>query len=315
MKHPFTRDLDASFPNFRKIYTYKHVRKMIAMLKNTIFFVVISFTQVGFAQAANNSFDKTEPLLKFSHDKGFEVQLDVKQMPIVGVIESVIKQTNIPIHYSALPEGLVNATCVGPSLKPVVDCLLAGKANLIVRNKYDNTPNEGQEPIAEAWIVGSNLGDAVAKTDCSTVTRSSLSDIQREEDEVAFNKQTEALLKVAQSPKPEERTEAMSRLLMGGHPGDPAVKATLEQGLNDKNEMVRAQAISSYARREGVDATLALQDALNDPSIQVRMMAVDGITDNAALLQQAINDSDETIRVLAATKLDALSQSNITISK
>ena len=107
----------------------------------------------------------------------------------------------------------------------------------------------------------------------------------------------------------------MSRLLIAGHPGDPAVKVTIEQGLNDKNELVRAQALSSYARREGVNATSAIQEALNDPSVQVRMMAVDGITDNATLLQQAINDSDETIRVLAATKLDALSQSNITISK
>ena len=288
---------------------------MIIMFKKTVFFVCISFTQVGFAQAENNSFDKTQPLLKFSHDKGFEVQLEVKKMSIAEALESVIKQTNIPIHYSALPEGFVNATCVGPSLKPVLDCLLAGKANLIVRNKNDNTANDSQEPIAEAWIVGSNLGDVVAKTECSTVTKPSLSDIQREEDEVAFNRQTEALIKAAQSPNPEERIEAMSRLLIAGHPGDPAVKVTIEQGLNDKNELVRAQALSSYARREGVNATSAIQEALNDPSVQVRMMAVDGITDNATLLQQAINDSDETIRVLAATKLDALSQSNITISK
>ena len=41
-------------------------------------------------------------------------------------------------------------------------------------------------------------------------------------------------------------------------------------------------------------------------------MAVDGINDDTALLQQAINDSDETIRVLAATKLEALTQANKT---
>jgi hypothetical protein len=38
------------------------------------------------------------------------------------------------------------------------------------------------------------------------------------------------------------------------------------------------------------------------------MMAVDSITDDKALLQQAINDSDESIRALAATKLEELTQ-------
>jgi hypothetical protein len=40
------------------------------------------------------------------------------------------------------------------------------------------------------------------------------------------------------------------------------------------------------------------------------MMAVDGITDDVSLLQQAINDSDETVRSLAAVKLEQLTQEN-----
>ena len=40
------------------------------------------------------------------------------------------------------------------------------------------------------------------------------------------------------------------------------------------------------------------------------MMAVDGVTDDIALLQQAINDSDETVRSLAAIKLEELIQNN-----
>lgn len=42
------------------------------------------------------------------------------------------------------------------------------------------------------------------------------------------------------------------------------------------------------------------------------MMAVDGITDDISLLQEAINDKDETIRALATLKLEQLIPSNIT---
>jgi hypothetical protein len=42
------------------------------------------------------------------------------------------------------------------------------------------------------------------------------------------------------------------------------------------------------------------------------MMAVDGITDDKALLQQAINDSDETVRSLARVKLEELTQADKT---
>ena len=90
----------------------------------------------------------------------------------------------------------------------------------------------------------------------------------------------------------------------------PTVKAALEQALTDQDANVRAQAISSLAHREGSGAAAAIQEALHDSAVDVRMMAVDGITDDIALLQQAINDSDETVRSLAAIKLEELTQGN-----
>ena len=51
---------------------------------------------------------------------------------------------------------------------------------------------------------------------------------------------------------------------------------------------------------------MAIREALHDISADVRRMAVDGITDDIGLLQEAINDSDESIRDLAAMKLEDL---------
>ena len=78
--------------------------------------------------------------------------------------------------------------------------------------------------------------------------------------------------------------------------------------MTDQDDSVRAQAISSLSHREGSSAAGAIQEALRDSSVDVRLMAVDSITDDNPLLQQAINDSDETVRSLAATKLEQLTQ-------
>jgi hypothetical protein len=228
---------------------------------------------------------------------------------LTQVLANIVSKTKIAIHYSVLPEGLVTATCVGSSLKQVLECLLAGKADLIVRYQSGSDKVDHKDQIAEAWILGSSLAGVVAKVECPVVAGTgSLTFKQNEDDELALIAQTDALLKAAKSNKTDDRIEAMSRLLVDGPKGDPAVKTALEQGLMDKDELVRAQAISSFSRREGSGAAAALQEALHDPSIQVRLMAVDGITDNTALLQQAINDNDETIRVLATKKLEALTQ-------
>ena len=278
-----------------------------------VLFVFISFTTVAVAQAPDAKQSKVPAELLLSADKGVEMQLEVRGMPLAQVLETIISKSKVPIHYSVLPEGLVTATCVGSSLKQVLECLLDHKADLIVRSHSNSSKQDNNtEQVAEAWILGSKMGGAVAKVECPVIGQGSLTFKQNEEDEAAMTAQTEQLLKAAQSKNPAERAEAMNSLLSGGRKGDPAVKAALEQGLSDQDERVRAQAISSFSRREGSGAAAALQQALHDASVNVRLMAVDGINDDRALLQQAINDSDETIRVLAATKLEALTQANKT---
>ena len=282
----------------------------------TLSFIIslTGYAQITAAEVSANISEKGVTDLVVSEDKGTELQLEVRDTPLAKVLESIAHKTKVPIHYSVLPEGLVTATCVGSSLKPVLECLLDHKADLIVRYRHDQDKPDNKEQVAEAWILGARLDGATAKKDCLAASpgTSSLSLKQKESEDDDEADQTDELIKAAQAKDPTERAEAIGGLLSGGREGDPAVKAVLEQALSDPDENVRAQAISSLAHREGSGASAAIQEALHDKSVDVRMMAVDGITDDKALLQQAINDSDETVRSLARVKLEELTQADKT---
>ena len=270
-----------------------------------VFILIISGVKVCFGQQVESV--KADNSLIMGSEKGAEFQLNVRDLPLSSVLENISSKTKVPIHYSVLPKGLVTATCVGSSLKKVIECLLDRKADLIVSylNGADENASNGQ--LSEAWVLGSSLGDSAVQTDCTAMNGKSISLLNFEQNQASLEfDQTDALITSAQSKDSATRAEAISALLAEGRPGDPVVKATLEHALNDENENVRAQAISTLAHREGHAATQAIQEAMHDKSVDVRTMAVDSIIDDTALLQQAINDSDETIRILAATKLDGL---------
>ena len=106
-----------------------------------------------------------------SDDKGSELQLEVRQMPLERVFSTVTAKTGVPIHYSVVPEGLVTATCVGATLNQVMECLLAHKADLIVRYHRPSTQTQARvsdknQPV-EMWVLGSRFTGA---TNCSGAT-------------------------------------------------------------------------------------------------------------------------------------------------
>ena len=289
---------------------FQQLFRKVATPYTAIFFVV--FTSVGVAKTPVGIPGKAQTDLVISDNKGSELQLEVRQMPMAQVLDNIVNKTQVPIHYSVLPDGLVTATCVGMTLKQVLECLLDRKADLIVRYSRNPSTTERKGQVVEAWVLGSRLDGTVAK-DCvatgSTVDKGLLT-LKQSQDTNAEPDQTDELLKKAQSKNPTERAEAIGALLAGGRKGDPDVKAALEHALTDQDALVRAQAISSLSHREGSAAAGAIQEAMHDSSVDVRVMAVDGITDDIALLQQAINDNDETVRSLAEIKLERLTQGN-----
>lgn len=253
-----------------------------------------------------------------SPDTKTVLQLEVTQAPLSQVLTKVSEMIRIPIHYSVLPEGLITTTCVGASLQQIMACLLDHKADVIFRYS-DNTLGKSQNGnIKEAWVLGAKF-DAIAPTITSATCEArvlkqqeqSQATIRNKTDEIqAETEEVNNLIEMAQSKNPAERAEGIGGLLAADKPGDLAIRATLKAALSDKNPEVRAQAISSFAHREGANAAAELQTALQDSSAEVRIMAVDSAGGNTILLQQALHDSDETVRSLAALKLEILNEGN-----
>ena len=250
-----------------------------------------------------------------SDDKGSELQLEVRQMPLERVLSTIMAKTGVPIHFSAVPGSLVTATCVGSTLKQVMECLLARKADLIVRYSKPSTQTQTKvsdknQPV-EMWVLGSRFTDPANCSDATalqqTINNSAVKSPDSQVDAAeAEPDQTDNLLKMAKSKDANLRADAIGALMAAGREGDGNVKRILEEALTDPNANVRAQAISSLAHREGSAAAAALQEALHDTNAGVRLMAVDGAGNNSALLQQAVNDDDETVRNLAISKLEEL---------
>ncbi|MBK8815775.1 MAG: HEAT repeat domain-containing protein [Methylococcaceae bacterium] len=243
--------------------------------------------------------------------KGSEYRLEVRQMPLGQVLKRIEAETQVPIHYSVLPEGLVTATCVGSALKTILECLLDRKADLIVRYSADKIQSNGT--ILETWVLGSRLDGAVARN-CPVplehyIDATTLPENQQEEEVARLR--TQELLKMARSENPEERASAIGAFLSEGGEDDPEITAALEHALTDEDGNVRAQAVSNLSHRgDNASNSSIVQEALQDSSPDVRMMAVDSITDDEALLRLAIQDSDETVRSLAGLKLEQLTQDN-----
>jgi hypothetical protein len=261
------------------------------------------------ANTAIQSNDQGSYNLVITDNVGSELQLEVQHIPLAQVLENIAKKMHMPIHYSVLPEGLVTATCVGTTMKQIIECLLDKKADLIVRYPNNRSQLDGRGQIAEAWILGSRLDGITAKNCSAPANYASFDLLQTKQNDENAARRSDELLKMAQSTNSEERADAIGALLADGREGDPDVKATLEQALTDQDANVRAQAISTLSHREGNIAD-EIQQALQDNAPEVRLMAVDSITNDAALLQQAINDSDETVRNLAITKLEELGLAN-----
>jgi hypothetical protein len=251
-----------------------------------------------------------------SDSKGSELQLEVRQMPLERVFSTITAKTGVPIHYSVVPQGLVTATCVGATLKQVMECLLSRKADLIV--SYHKPTTQAQAKVSdknqpsEMWVLGSRFTDT-ANCSGATATQQTINNASVKSPTSQVNAaevepdQTDDLLKRAKSKDAAARADAIGALMAAGRVGDANVKRALEEALTDPNANVRAQAISSLSHREGsAAAAAALQDALHDADAGVRLMAVDGAGYNIALLQQAVNDDDDTVRTLAISKLEEL---------
>lgn len=254
--------------------------------------------------------------LLMDSNAGTELRLEMTQFPLVQALNEIADKTGILIHYSALPDGVFNVTCVEPTVTRLLRCLLDKKADFVFRYSPSMPTALAKKMPEEIWVLGGNY-DAVTTAGYGTaepqaIEKKQVADsgpakaqkaVQNDNDD-----EVNKLLAQAKAKDPTIRADAIAGLATQGLEHDSAIHKVLVDALSDKNAQIREQAVSSLTRREGDKAAAQLQSALEDSDASVRLMVVDNAGENASLLQQALSDSDETVRTLASMKLDELSK-------
>jgi len=248
------------------------------------------------------------PTLIFVHtaSPGSGYQLQANQAPINQVLDKITAITGVPIHRSVLPQDSVTATCVGSTLKAILDCLFNQQAAMIVRYAKGDQGQTGK--AEEIWIMGSDYGKANRQCVTASIPLAENSKQPSIQDLMTLKAEdVSKLVEMARSSDTSVRLQALAGLGRHGEEGNLAINDVLKAALQDPKAEVRAQALNSWVKREGEGALKQLQDALQDEDPTVRMMVVD-VADrsNMALLQQLLSDPSDEVRNYAAVKLAAL---------
>jgi len=240
------------------------------------------------------------------------LQVEAKQANLSKLLDEISLKTGISLHYSVLPKAPVTATCMGATAKQVLECLLGSNVDMAFRYPENKAAAAGQQlNPEEVWILGSSLhGPDNAGNGCVSSSAAVTSKLAGENGNTDNASPTQQLLRQVNAKSVSDRADAIASLAVDeGSENDTSVRTALEKALSDKSAQVRAQAINALAFREGeVAVSGQLQQALQDSDAGVRMMAVDNIESDTALLQQALQDKDAGVRDLAQLKLDVLSK-------
>ena len=244
------------------------------------------------------------------------MELEVRQAPLVRVIEEISKATGIRSHYSVLPEEPVTATCAGDSLQQVLECLLGSDADVMFRNPGATARDAARGWPEEFWVLGSSFANGRGKgaPDTGRCSAAAGHDSGRSEAIGTVRRDpplpdAAGLLEMAAADDPQQRADALSRLVADGGVDEGDLRQVLEQALSDSDAYVRTKAVYGLARLEGQDGITHLQAALQDRDPSVRLMAVDSAGSDArsvALLEQAVGDDDDVVSALAQAKLESL---------
>lgn len=245
------------------------------------------------------------------------IELEVRQAPLGQVIDELASKTGMRVHYSVLPEDEVTATCVGDSVKQVLECLIGTRADFVVRYPTPASSDEAGLASPEVWILGSSFELEPRKSDtqrakfCVRAEERGATGDSKPSSSGAMVKprNISALLEMVRSGDPIQRLEGLTNLIVEGRVGDERVHGVLETAIADDDPSVRAKAVYGLARLGGPRSLDVLATALHDVDASVRLVAVESLDNQAegvALLRTALADSDEAVRGLAAAKLETL---------
>jgi hypothetical protein len=117
-----------------------------------------------------------------------------------------------------------------------------------------------------------------------------------------------ALLDLSASAQPEQREQALALLHQSGVVDEETVLAALRAALADADATVKGYAINALAVRGGAEAFASLHQALHDPDPAIRQLVLESVIqldDGLPLVQEALADTEESIRMLARSRLES----------
>jgi hypothetical protein len=261
------------------------------------------------------------------------LRIEATQRSWTEVLDAIRDRTGIRFHVYAPLTGGVTVSVPGLPVQHALKRLFAPEANLVFR--YRESALRPSAPPQDVWVLGTGRDDAPealqTTSDSGQKTRGSQaavpflisgSAIERGQDtgaaaaEDAQNQLDlhdplviDHLVEMAHNADPATRVWALSHLVGSGPEHDGSVEVALDAALTDSDAGVRGFAVQASASRSGPEAMAHLWYAVRDPDPEVRMRAIDSVVpaneQGMALLQAALADADETVRSLAAFRLQS----------
>jgi HEAT repeats len=232
------------------------------------------------------------------------VTVTAEEVPWKRLLDELTKQTGIRFHDASAPRAPVTVSCMDMRVSELLTCLWGGARMA----RYPAVPLGSAVSAwpAEVWLLG--RPGALQLEDRMVAVRHSDPLLPTAHAEAVQHKRQHlaAILVEAKSTDADTRLRALSTLAGSNDRTDPAAQAAFSAALSDDVGDVRAQGVWALSREGGPKAIEVLRDALQDRDATVRLMAVDSIEadrEGGMLLEQALADSDETVRTAAAVKI------------
>jgi len=260
--------------------------------------------------------------------------IKARRAPWQQVFDEITRKTGAQFRTGTSRVGSVTVTIKSLPFRDAIQRLLGPQESFMCR--YDGVAAPlGIKPgiPREVWLLGgkkiaqsegpmkettenkdvaSILNDASNRNLVQNAAGEEISELTKESQ--STRPEISELVEQAQNEDSSQRIQAISAL--GDRElTDEVVSAALRTALEDDDASIRGQAFQSLVMRGGDEATEYIGRALNDSDPNVRIVAVEYVEPNnhgISILQEALGDSDETVRSLAASRLnEASGQSEI----
>jgi hypothetical protein len=245
---------------------------------------------------------------------GKALKIEADRASVSKVLEAVAAATGARVHHSLPAAQKVTAVCEGPGVEAIMECLVGPEGSLVYRYPATQSASRLPRQPEEIWVIRKGAAIDPAGLAALGAGGKGVSDHGRNPVSGVASptppmdaKEAQRFVAMARDPAAGKRLDALSALAAQGNPDDSRVREIFESARGDADPDVRAQAVLGLSRLSDSGSDALLADAMRDEDASVRLMAVDVAGNDpqgVALLQQAVNDSDEAVRIYAEMKLE-----------